>query len=101
MDSKSTDIQNRYTLGGETEILAKRLGWWERKIIAKADDDITFKVEGRYVMRPDLIADHLYGKPDLRWLVLQYANISDITTELVDGEVLRLPSKSRVFGNRY
>lgn len=95
--AKSTDNPiSRYVQGGVTDVLEKSLGWWERIDIPKRDDDITYIVPVEYVIRPDLIAYDVYGSPDLLWLVLQFNNILDPTTELYAGKELRLPTPSRV-----
>lgn len=95
--AKSTDNnKSRYLQGGETQILEKRLGWWERKIIPKRDDDLKFVITDKYVGRPDLISYDVYQTPDLMWLVLQYNNILDPTLEIVEGKELTLPTPSRV-----
>lgn len=88
--------KSRYVQGGTTDIFKKRLGWWERKIIPKRDDDIIHIITNEQVDKPWLISNKIYNTPDLLWLVLQYNDILDPTIELFVGKELRLPSPSRV-----
>ena len=93
-------LKNRYVIGGETEALEKRLGWWERKVLEKDDvTDISITIDSKYHKRPDLIAYDYYGNPTLAWIVLQYNNIVDIETELVAGKTIVIPSNDRVYFN--
>lgn len=87
---------NRYTQGGESVVLEKRIGWWERRIIEKSNDDIKFIIEKKHERRADKISNEVYGKSNLDWLVLQYNNIVDINEELITGKELLLPSPERV-----
>lgn len=89
--------KGRYGYGGGVVDLDARLGWWERKIFPKSPTDLTVVIEGKYVKRPDLLSYDVYGTSHLQWLVLQYNNIIDINVEFVDGNVVQLPAKSRVF----
>lgn len=86
----------RYVQGGNTTIFNNRLGWWERRKIPTHHSDQTFVVRGRYVHRPDLIAQQMYNRADLAWLVLQYNNIVDTIEELTEGTTLTLPTYNRV-----
>lgn len=95
--NNSTEYRNsRYVQGGNTEIYNNRLGWWERREIPKAYDDIKVTVGRSEANRPDLITHRLYQQPKLAWLVLQYNNIVDPVTELVPGAQLIMPSQSRL-----
>ena len=87
----------RQTQGGTTTTFPNRLGWWERNVIAKDDDDIFLTVTNRQDRRPDIIAYDTYGKAELAWLVLQFNNIVDIQLELTAGTEIRLPVPDRVF----
>lgn len=97
--ARSTDKRNsRYVQGGETDIYEQRLGWWDRRDLPIADDDITFEITPEYNQRPDKVAFKVYGNRDLIWLVLQYNTILDIITEFVTGKTIRLPTPARVTG---
>ena len=87
---------SRYTSGGITQQFANRLGWWERKVLNKQDDDIHFIITPQFEKRPDLIAYHYYGDTRLMWIVLQYNNIVDPEVELVTGKEILLPTEERV-----
>jgi hypothetical protein len=88
--------RSRYTQGGQTTRYPRRLGWWERRILRQRDDDIFHTITSIEAKRPDLIAYHTYGDPNLAWLVMQYNNIVDNVTELTEGTEIRLPTKQRV-----
>ena len=95
--ANSTDKKHsRYVQGGDTDRYRHRLGWWERRELPLADDDITFEITPQYEHRPDKVAYDVYGNRDLVWLVLQYNTILDVVTEFVVGEKIRLPSQTRV-----
>ncbi len=87
---------SRYVQGGDTIRLKNRLGWWERRSLPKADDDITYTLTAEDDRRPDIVAYKFYGRPTFAWLVLQYNNISDIETEFVAGKKIILPTERRV-----
>lgn len=87
---------SRYVAGGTTEVLPNRLGWWERTIMKKQNDDIIVTVSGNLVGRPDLIAKLVYNDAEYRWLVLQYNTILDIDVDLAEGSVITLPAYDRV-----
>jgi hypothetical protein len=99
-DRRSTDSTelrlSRYVQGGLTNIFNTRLGWWERRKLDKAVDDIQYKIDDNEAGRPDLIAYNAYGRVSLAWLVMQYNTIVDPVTELVSGVILLLPSEQRV-----
>lgn len=98
MAAKSNNTQlGRYSYGGGSVDLGDRLGWWERASIPSAPTDITITLTNKYVRRPDLLSYDVYGQSTLMWLVLQYNNIIDINTEFVEGSVITLPAKNRVF----
>lgn len=94
-----SDRQNsgRYVQGGGVESYPKRIGWWERKIMAPADTDVTFVLTPKYNKRPDLLAYDMYGSARLMWAVLQFNTIIDINTEFVTGKSIRLPLSSRLY----
>jgi len=53
---KSTDNRNsRYVQGGSSEVHSIRIGWWERQIFERQDDDIRFVVGASDSKRPDII----------------------------------------------
>jgi len=99
MAKKNSSINNRYSRyswGGDTEIFSDHLGWWERYPMAFSVTDVTYVINSRYHLRPDLLAYDIYGTSQLQTLVLQYNNILDISTEFITGCTIRLPSKERV-----
>lgn len=97
MATKSTEKRfSRYVQGGDSTVHPDRLGWWEREIFEKKNDDIAFTLLPRHHMRPDKVAYDVYGRTSLMWLVLQYNNIVDIATEFTSGKTITLPSQARV-----
>ena len=96
-NNDSTRNRNsRYVQGGTTDIYTNRLGWWERRIIPRADDDLRLVIQRNEGQRPDLISQRAYGKAVYAWLVLQYNNIVDPEEELVPGKELFLPTEQRL-----
>lgn len=94
--SSVNNRNSRYVQGGDTVIFPTRLGFWERRIIEPADDDIPIVIPSDFDRRPDLMAFNVYGRQQLTWLVLQFNNISDINTEFIAGREILLPSPARV-----
>lgn len=88
----------RYACGGYTTVVGNKLGWWERKIFAQSSSDITLSLVRKYAHRPDLLSYDVYGRSDLQWFIMQYNNISDVTTEFVEGTTVILPTGARLFG---
>jgi len=87
---------SRYVQGGLTDIYNKRLGWWEKRLLKKQNDDLVFAILKEDAGRPDLISQRVYGKAIYAWLVLQYNNIVDPVTELVEGKIIKMPTQSRL-----
>lgn len=90
----------RYVQGGVTDILPNALGWWEEANIPTGQvDDIPFTITNAYDKRPDKIANFLYGRTDITWLILQYNQIVDVNTQFIAGVEIMLPSPPRVFSD--
>lgn len=91
--------KSRYVQGGDTTVYKKKLGWWERNLKIPHDyiSDIEVYITTQYANRPDLIAHAYYGDTSLSWIILQYNNIVDITTELSAGKHITIPSRDRVY----
>lgn len=96
INGSNLNTQSRYVQGGTVEVFPDRLGWWERKVFIVTADDLFFTIDAVYNQRPDKLAYDLYGKATYIWLVLQYNNILDITTEFVQGKEIFLPTPQRV-----
>lgn len=92
---------SRYVQGGTTDVLSYGLGYWDERgdILTNQIDDIPVYITADYAQRADKIAFAIYGRTDLEWLVLQYNNIVDITTELVPGTWISVPSALRTFSD--
>jgi hypothetical protein len=94
----STDQRlSRYVQGGLTDKFSDRVGWWERFVWERQNDDIIHVISSIQDRRPSLVAKLFYGQERLTWLVLQYNNIVDIETEFRTGTEIRLPTQLRVF----
>jgi hypothetical protein len=91
-----TEKNTRYLKGGETAVVGDKLGWWSRRDLAQSPDDTIVTIGPKYHQLPHLLAADVYGKSDLMWLILQYNNIVDVTTEFVAGAQIRLPLPRRV-----
>lgn len=87
---------SRYSSGGVSDVKADTIGWWERVVLPKSDSDINVLITAKYHMRPDIMAYELYGTASLMWLVLQYANVVDVSEDFVRGTEIRLPTKTRL-----
>ena len=95
-ERNSTNIQkSRYVAGGATEVNQFALEWWERVTLTTDDTDSTYVVEKKAEGRLDLIAQAYLEDSRLWWLVAQYNAILDPFAEVIEGRVLRIPSKSR------
>lgn len=87
---------SRYVQGGSTIRYQNRLGWWERRILERRDDDLTVIVQNEEDQRADIIAHNIYGNQSFDWIVLQYNNIVDPVVELTAGTELQLPNPRRL-----
>lgn len=86
----------RYVQGGVSDSFSDRIGWWERRILAKSSSDVAITITARYHKRPDLLAADLYGRPTDQWVILQLNNIVDINVEFVQGKQIVVPTKQRM-----
>lgn len=99
IDNSAEQKDSRLTQGGDIDRYDNRLGWWERRDLEQRDDDFKFIVKSNEAGRPDRLAFRAYGHAKYAWLVLQYNNIVDITTELVPGTEILLPNPSRLMAD--
>lgn len=60
------------------------------------EDDIIVEITQEYLLRPDLISSKVYGTPDLWWVVYEMNGIIDPLFDLKIGQIIRVPSLSRV-----
>jgi hypothetical protein len=94
--SSADNPSSRYVIGGNVDVFPNRLGWWERKIFYASSDDLILILTPKYHQRPEILAYDVYGKATYAWLVLQFNNILDVTTEFVVGKEIHLPTPRRV-----
>jgi hypothetical protein len=93
----STQVRtSRYVSGGVTEVNSSALEWWERSTIPIGSDDITYVVEKKFEGRLDLIAAMFLGEPRYWWVIAQYNNVLDPHDEIIEGNILYIPSQTRV-----
>lgn len=86
----------RYVLGGQTEVSAGFVEWWERNAAAKDPSDIGYYLEAKYVGRPDLLAFAWFGDVGFEWVIPQFNNILDPMEELIEGKFLLIPTKDKL-----
>lgn len=86
----------RYVFGGVVTQSGNRLTWWERKEFPKSHTDIPYVISKEHAGRPDILAYDVYGRANLMWVILQYNNIIDITTEFVEGSEILIPTTQRL-----
>jgi hypothetical protein len=89
---------SRYAVGGTTTSAGTTTGWWERTTFKKSPLDVTFTITKKYAYRPDLVAFDMFGDTSLMWVVMQYNNVIDTFSDFVEGTVITLPTKGRLFG---
>jgi hypothetical protein len=53
-------------------------------------------MEKKYEGRPEILGYVFYGDPGLWWIIAQYNNILDPFVELVEGQILIIPTLARV-----
>lgn len=89
---------SRYVQGGTTTVFnqGRRLGWWERKLFTTSSTDIEFTITPKYQYRPDILAYDLYGDSELQWFIMQYNNVIDLYSDFITGNVITLPTESRL-----
>ena len=95
-NSSITNKNTRYTKGGVTIVNGNHIGWWHRRVLPQSADDTTMVIGPKYDRNPHLLAYDVYGKTELGWLILQYNNIIDQTTEFLIGATIRLPLPRRI-----
>ena len=60
------------------------------------EDIVKFEVDSTTVGRPDLIADAVYGNPELSWVVIAFNKPLDTINWPPTGAILRLPPSASV-----
>jgi hypothetical protein len=89
-------LKTRYTTGGTTESNSVGTGFWSRAVLPHRSDDIRITLTTLTAQRPGIVANQLYGKDTMLWILLQYNDIIDPVAELYPGKVLLAPHPSRV-----
>jgi hypothetical protein len=87
---------SRYVQGGQTEVGAIGLEWWNKFNFPKDGSDLIYIVEQRFEGRLDLIANAFYNDPKLFWFIGQYNDILDPFAEIVVNRQLVIPTLERV-----
>lgn len=98
MATKNSLVLNtsRYVHGGVTETKNNRIEWWDRAVFQDDPSDQVFVVDNQYAGRLDNIAAVFYGEPRYWWVIAQFNNILDPSTEVIPGRALRLPTRDRL-----
>lgn len=81
-----------------TPIVDDRLSYYVPNSMPFADDDDYVSVELRHQNRPYVLSYDLYGSDALWWLIVEFNKdqLFDPIRDLVQGMVLRVPTKTRV-----
>jgi hypothetical protein len=99
METNSTLVRgSRYTGGGVTEVNSQTLEWWERNLYVSDPSDTAYVVEKRFEGRLDLITAIFLGSQNVRywWVVAMLNNILDPFAEVVEGQIIYIPSTERL-----
>jgi hypothetical protein len=89
---------SRYT-NGNTDLNADGV---EFLVLRKAlklepnNGDIFVSINKELINRPDLISFKAYGTPNLWWVIYEYNNIQDPLFGMKIGQLIRIPSLTRV-----
>ena len=65
-------------------------------VLEPSEDDTYVTITSKFIGRPDLIGFTAYGDRRLWWVVFEFNNIRDPFFDLRLGQILRIPSKTRV-----
>jgi len=96
-EKNSTQIRtSRYSAGGTTEVNPIAIEWWERVVFPMNSDDTTYIVEKKFVGRLDWITATFLDEPRYWWVVAQYNNILDPSSEITEGMILYIPTIDRI-----
>lgn len=97
MQTNSVLVQNsRYVSGGRSEVNDRAIEWWERAVLTPDITDTEYVIEARHAGRLDTIAYLFLNDTRLWWVIAQFNAVLDPFHEIVEGRVLRIPSKERV-----
>lgn len=87
----------RYVLGGTTEVSPHALELWDQSELPRDPSDLIYFVEKKYEDAPQLLGYVFYGDTGLWWVICQYNGIIDPIEEIVEGKMLYIPLKDRIF----
>lgn len=65
-------------------------------VLEPAEGDIYVTITSKFIGRPDLIGFTAYGDRRLWWAIFEFNNIRDPFFDLKLGQILRIPSKTRL-----
>lgn len=73
---------------------------WVPPVIQASDTDGIIQISSRYIHRPDLLSQDLYGTPKLWWVfaMINPDIIKDPIYDLTSGLEIRFPAKSQLQG---
>lgn len=77
----------------DTPVTGVYLNTWVNRPIPRQADDIKFRINTTYDLRPDLLAYDLYGDPTLWWVFAQRNpnTLTDPLGDFRDGVTIYLP----------
>lgn len=82
---------------GLTSIIGRFMVYYVHRVVEPHTLDTVIKLnDDRYVNRPDLLANDLYGDPDLFWVIANRNGLQDPVFDFKKGELYTIPHPSFV-----
>lgn len=99
MANSAEDPKSRYRHSeeGQVKLDGRSLGFYERRNIPAAQDDIVFTIPINMENRPDLISQQFYSSPKYMWVILIRNKIDNPLIDLPAGKRLSIPSVNRLY----
>lgn len=92
--SDSTPILNR--AGNATFGIAKKFRFLDRNNLNENEIDKII-IDADVAGRADLLADKIYGDPNLLWVIMQFNHVENALNWPLNGEVIEFPIATIVF----
>lgn len=82
---------------GLTSIISRFLVYYIHRTVDPNELDVTIQLnDERYVNRPDILANDIYGDPDLFWVIAVRNGLQDPIFDFKKGELYIIPHPSYV-----
>lgn len=82
---------------GLTSIISRFLVYYIHRTVDPNELDVTIQLnDERYVNRPDILANDIYGDPDLFWVIAVRNGLQDPIFDFRKGELYIIPHPSYV-----